>query len=127
MELWLEALHGYDLLRHGTDIVRHREGCKRSWTFDVAELDVNLPTASGGLCMIHDGGNTGSTTKAPFISACVLRKIATCSGQPQSLAQRCHDVRKEMGKTAVQIGRARWQEPTQSLGRAVGMARRSCR
>jgi glycine/D-amino acid oxidase-like deaminating enzyme len=125
MELWQEALHGYEMLRYGTEIVRHRRGCKRSWTFDDVELDVNLPTASGGLCMIHDGGNTGSTTKAPFISAYVLQKIATCAGWQQSLAQRCHDLRERMGKTAAQVPPHQWQALTHWLGRAVDMARQS--
>ncbi|MGA1264719.1 MAG: FAD-dependent oxidoreductase [Prochlorothrix sp.] len=52
---------------------RPSAGCLRSWSPDDRELRELLPTAAGGALIIHGGGNTGSTTKAPFTSQVTLQ------------------------------------------------------
>jgi len=52
---------------------RPSAGCLRSWSPDDRELRDLLPTAAGGALIIHGGGNTGSTTKAPFTSQVALQ------------------------------------------------------
>ena len=111
MELWLEALHGKKLLG---EMIIHPVGCKRSYTPDDKELDVNLPTASGGLCMIHDGGNTGSTTKSPFIAKYILEKMRVGSEADFS------DIRAKLAKTPDQMPASRWKELSETLGNLVG-------
>lgn len=115
MELWLEALHGKRLLTDGAKTVVHRKGCKRSWTPNDRELDVNLPTISGGLCMMHDGGNTGSTTKSPFIAAYALAKIARAEKAGQGFAP----LRRSLGKSVEEIGPEQWEKLTAKLARVL--------
>jgi hypothetical protein len=125
MELWLEALHGKKLLRKGSRLIVHPTGCKRSWTADDRELDVNLPTASGGLCMIHDGGNTGSTTKSPFIAGYALRKIALTKRSEIPSTDALQELRESLGAKEEEIGPRQWRHLTQKLSRAVHKAQKS--
>lgn len=118
MELWLEALHGKELLSTGS-IVIHPIGCKRSFTPTDQELDVNLQTESGGLCMIHDGGNTGSTTKSPFIAKYILEKmkIASTYSMDAKNAGVFSEIRKGLSKSAYQVPTHRWEELSRILNR----------
>ncbi len=116
MELWLEALHGKELLSQGKTIV-HPIGCKRSYTPDDQELDVNLPTVLGGVCMIHDGGNTGSTTKSAFIASYIVEKMKMASAPMNSEVMKAEfgALRARMGKTPEQVPTGRWQELSSQL------------
>ncbi len=116
MELWLEALHGKELLSKAKMII-HPVGCKRSYTPDDQELDVNLPTAQGGLCMIHDGGNTGSTTKSPFIANYILQKMkaVTAPIDVQVMQMNFAKLRQSMGKSPDDVPTKRWEELSASL------------
>lgn len=116
MELWLEALHGKKLLTEDTKIVIHKEGCKRSWTPTDKELDINIPTSEGGLCMIHDGGNTGSTTKSPFIAEYVLCKIKLASKQASFSYDK---LRYSLGKSSKDICSDDWAKLLNKLDKAV--------
>jgi hypothetical protein len=121
MELWLEALYGKKLLTEGTKIIIHPKGCKRSWTPSDQELDINFPTISGGLCMIYDGGNTGSATKSPFIAEYTLQKNRGAKNNKQNFL----DIRNSLGKTAEEIGVDQWEELTQNLDIVVEKAKKN--
>jgi hypothetical protein len=121
MELWLEALHGKSLLSRGKMIV-HPIGCKRSYTPDDQELDVNIPTTLGGVCMIHDGGNTGSTTKSAFIAKYILEKMHTASTSKldrEEMRTIFSDLRLELAKTAEHIPERRWKKLSQTLQKKI--------
>ncbi|MBI3573575.1 NAD(P)-binding protein [Candidatus Kaiserbacteria bacterium] len=116
MELWLEALHGKELLG---EMVIHPVGCKRSYTPDDKELDVNLPTTSGGICMIHDGGNTGSTTKSPFIAKYIVEKMKKASSEVmdgKAMQETFPILRESLGKTPEEIPASRWKELSSKFG-----------
>ncbi|MGH7882294.1 MAG: hypothetical protein ACREN8_05240 [Candidatus Dormibacteraceae bacterium] len=112
MELWLEALHGKELLSSGI-ITVHPIGCKRSYTPNDQELDVNLPTTSGGVCMIHDGGNTGSTAKSPFIAHYIVQKMRMFSAivmGGETMRENFSGLRQQLAKTVEQVPSHRWKE-----------------
>lgn len=119
MELWLEALHGKELV---SAMTMHPVGCKRSYTPNDEELDVNIPTKSGGLCMIHDGGNTGSTTKSPFIAEYILEKmgVASKTGMEVVKVGEFSELRTGLGRSAKDIPGSRWKGLSDDLNREVG-------
>ncbi len=121
MELWLEALHGKTLLSKGK-LVIHPKGCKRSYTPNDQELDINLPTTSGGVCMIHDGGNTGSTTKSSFIANYIVEKMRMVSRSEMDLETMHNaflELRQKLAKTAEQVSTSRWKELSAMLNREI--------
>lgn len=54
--------------------------CIRSFTPNDAELDVVLQTTSGGLATLEGGGNTGTTTKAPWIARRAINRFRKVDG-----------------------------------------------
>ena len=120
MQLALEALYGKGLLESGSIKVRKR-GCKRSWTPMDNELDVNRVTKDGGLLMIHGGGNTGSTTKAPFISHYILKKLDEIALNPerdhQELQAVFNGLRTQLAD--VSVSPQQWAEKELVLQRSV--------
>ena len=121
MELWLEALHGKKLLSQ-SEIIIHPIGCKRNYTPDDQELDVNIPTTLGGVCIIDGGGNTGSTTKSSFIAKYIIEKMQTASAQKMDAEEMRNifpKLRKKLAKTAEQIPASRWEELSEMLNKKV--------
>jgi len=101
------------------------KGCVRSWTPDDQELRVILPTTSGGIAFIDGGGNTGSTTKAPFISKTLVTLLQSLAvAAPQSaiptLAERYEAIRCQLRKRAEEITTERWQTLEDALNYARG-------
>lgn|GEM_PF-2409298 len=122
MQLALEALYGRSLLESGKIKIRET-GCKRSWTPLDKELDVNRVTKDGGLLMIHGGGNTGSTTKAPFISHYILKKLDEVALNPkrdhQELQAVFNGLRTQLAD--VSVSPVQWEEKEQMLQRSVNV------
>lgn len=121
MELWLEALHGKEWINKGKLVV-HSIGCKRSFTPTDEELDINLRTSFGGICMIHDGGNTGSTTKSSFIADYILEKMRLSSHfafDYAKLVQIFQDLRHRLARSVNDISLSRWNKLSQQLQEAI--------
>lgn len=121
MSLWLEALHGKTLIKE-EDIVVHPVGCKRSYTINDKELDVNIPTSLGGVCMIEGGGNTGSTTKSPFIAKYILNKMQAASKQglsKEAMLKKFAIIRTELSKSADEVPTSRWDSLTETLNHSL--------
>lgn len=54
--------------------------CIRSFTPNDAELNVALSTISGGVATLEGGGNTGTTTKAPWIACRAINQFLKVDG-----------------------------------------------
>lgn len=106
------------------------KGCIRSWTPDDRELRVLIPTASGGVSMIDGGGNTGSTTKAPFISKTAVtftRSLDALGANPTSMdleqLEACYEqIRSSLRRTKQDILVSRWQQLEDALNNAMTVA-----
>lgn len=107
------------------------KGCVRSWTPDDQELNVILPTTDGGVVFIDGGGNTGSTTKAPFNSKTLLKFVQSLegasshhiAGMPTDLEERYASIRCMLRKGREEISATRWQVLEDHLNEAVNIAR----
>lgn len=77
MRLWLAALYGRGLPQR---IAALPHGCRRSWSWDDREWDVCLPTVSGGVLSVHGGGNTGTTSKAPYVARELVARAVSGGG-----------------------------------------------
>lgn len=124
----VQRVYGLDLdaqaILGGTDpqVDLPSRGCLRSWTPDDRELRTLLPTTTGGLLVIHGGGNTGSTTKAPFISQVALALAHHWDDQPPpwaSLAATYEALRQRHRKTPQHLPPTQWQQLEDNLHRAI--------
>lgn len=106
------------------------KGCIRSWTPDDRELRVMIPTALGGVALIDGGGNTGSTTKALFVSKTAiaftksLDELGTLPerlGQPQLQAD-YEQIRASLRQTKEDLSTAHWQQLEDQLNEAIQAA-----
>lgn len=103
-------------------------GCIRSWTPDDRELRVLIPTALGGVTLIDGGGNTGSTTKAPFVSrtAITFTRSLDANGELPPLEQlqtHYEQVRASLRRTKEDLSTADWQQLEAALNDAIHSAR----
>lgn len=129
MELWLEALHGKALLDTG-QLVAHPVGCKRSWMADDRELDINYPTQDGGVMAIRAGGNTGDTTKSPFIAAyniALMQASDKAACTKEELPEQASFHRNILRKTARDLTPSKWRAMEAGLNYAETVARSSCK
>ena len=102
-------------------------GCVRSWTADDRELRVILPTDSGGALLIDGGGNTGSTTKAPFISQVALDWIDSINSiecQPNrsalaDLESEYERIRCDRRRSKAELTATHWQQLENALGQTI--------
>ena len=103
-------------------------GCVRSWTPDDNELRVILPTAQGGILLIDGGGNTGSTTKAPFNSEVARQFVqsldaATGPLPPLATLEASYAaMRGSLRRTREQLPAERWQELEDTLNASIELA-----
>ncbi|MFM7426388.1 MAG: FAD-dependent oxidoreductase [Elainella sp.] len=106
------------------------KGCIRSWTPDDRELRVLLPTALGGVTIIDGGGNTGSTTKAPFVSQAAVQftqYLDAANLQPelqpesnlQTLEARYEQIRASLRRTQADLPVFQWQKLENDLNDAL--------
>jgi hypothetical protein len=106
------------------------KGCVRSWTPDDRELRVLIPTALGGVALIDGGGNTGSTTKAPFVSKTAIRFAESLDGEAahssdvslQELQTRYEHIRASLRRTQDDLPAAQWQRLEDALNDAIQVA-----
>ncbi|MEM9214188.1 MAG: FAD-dependent oxidoreductase [Cyanobacteria bacterium P01_F01_bin.150] len=105
-------------------------GCVRSWTPDDKELRVLMPTVAGGMAIIDGGGNTGSTTKAPFVSQSMIRftQAIDKTVKPMEMGQEVlqtfyEDIRASLRRTVDDLPKSRWQELEDALNAAVEATR----
>lgn len=99
MELWLDVLHGRDVLNTGS-MTAHKQGCKRSWTLGDAEIDLNLGTNDGGVCGIRGGGNTGDTSKSLMVARYnteLMKLMKNSATQIGIMASAAVGLRRSMG------------------------------
>jgi glycine/D-amino acid oxidase-like deaminating enzyme len=120
------VLEGYD--RH-IDIPAR--GCVRSWSPDGRELRVIQPTTAQGILLIEGGGNTGTTTKAPFIAKTAVSfarsldasEVGSLSLTVKQLTARYEAIRQELRKTSAQLPPHHWYLLEQTLNQAVNTAK----
>lgn len=106
------------------------QGCIRSWTPDDRELRVLLPTMLGGVTIIDGGGNTGSTTKAPFVSKTAVRFAQSVDMYDaevemhnlQNLQTHYEQLRASLRRTKDALPTSRWQQLEDALNDAVKLA-----
>lgn len=106
------------------------KGCVRSWTPDDRELRVLMPTALGGITIIDGGGNTGSTTKAPFVSKTAIRftqALDALNAKPDlldlnTLQADYEQIRASLRRTKEDISSDQWQQMEDSLNAAITLA-----
>jgi glycine/D-amino acid oxidase-like deaminating enzyme len=109
------------------------KGCIRSWTPDDRELRVLIPTTLGGITIIDGGGNTGSTTKAPFVSQTAIRftqALDAADAKPddlnlQDLQTRYEQIRASLRRTREELPSSQWQRLENELNDAVNAAQSS--
>lgn len=105
------------------------KGCVRSFTPDDKELRVIIPTQGGGILVIDGGGNTGSTTKAPFISATGVNFIEsidqTGMGEQKEIEERYEETRAQLRKSRQQLGKEDWQRLEDDLNDAIQKSART--
>lgn len=63
------------------EVLSNNKICVRSFTPTDSELSQTFPTASGGLLTFGGGGNTGTTTKAPWVAQELLEKLKQNASQ----------------------------------------------
>ncbi|TVQ25835.1 MAG: FAD-binding oxidoreductase [Leptolyngbya sp. DLM2.Bin15] len=106
------------------------KGCIRSWTPNDRELSVLLPTALGGVTIIDGGGNTGSTTKAPFISKTAIKftqildqaEVKPVRLDAEELQTTYHQVRASLRRTKDNLPASQWQRLENELNEAIAAA-----
>lgn len=106
------------------------KGCVRSWTPDDRELRVLIPTALGGVAIVDGGGNTGSTTKAPFVSKtaiCFTQSLDVLDTKPElldliELQSRYERIRASLRRTKEDISSAQWQCLEDALNESIKLA-----
>lgn len=106
------------------------KGCIRSWTPDDRELRVLMPTTLGGVAIVDGGGNTGSTTKAPFISKtaiCFTQALDALNTKPElldldELQVHYEKIRASLRRTKEDITSDQWQNLEDSLNEAIQLA-----
>lgn len=106
------------------------QGCVRSWTPSDRELSVVLPTALGGVTIIDGGGNTGSTTKAPFVSKTAIKFtqfLDQTGAKPgdldtEELEKRYHQIRASLRRTKEDLPTSQWQRLEDTLNEAIAAA-----
>lgn len=106
------------------------KGCVRSWTPDDRELRILMPTTLGGVAIVDGGGNTGSTTKAPFISKtaiCFTQALDALNTKPDllnldELQVHYEKIRSSLRRTKENISSEQWQYLEDSLNEAVKLA-----
>jgi len=111
IQLWLEALHGHDLLSCGR-IVEHGTVCRRSWTADDREIDIQIPTDAGGILGVRGGGNTGDTTKSTLIARYNVELLDAAS---ESGIDNGREIRRALGKSASDLGPQHWRACMEGL------------
>lgn len=106
------------------------KGCIRSWTPNDRELSVLLPTALGGVAIIDGGGNTGSTTKAPFVSKTAIKftqildqaEVKPVCLDAEELQTTYHQVRASLRRTRDNLPASQWQRLENELNEAIAAA-----
>jgi len=106
------------------------KGCVRSWTPDDRELRVLIPTVLGGVAIVDGGGNTGSTTKAPFVSKTAIRftqaldELDTTSDllDLNELQSHYEQIRASLRRTKEDISSAQWQRLENALNESIKLA-----
>ncbi len=107
------------------------QGCIRSWTPNDRELSVLLPTALGGVAIIDGGGNTGSTTKAPFVSKTAInftQSLDKTEAKPgrldaEELRTRYRQIRASLRRTKEDLPTSQWQRLENALNEAIAAAK----
>jgi glycine/D-amino acid oxidase-like deaminating enzyme len=103
------------------------QGCVRSWTPNDRELSVLLPTALGGVTIIDGGGNTGSTTKAPFVSKTAIKftqfldqtEVKPGHLDTEELKASYHQIRASLRRTKEDLPTSQWQRLEDALNEAI--------
>ncbi|MEO0606198.1 MAG: asparaginase, partial [Myxococcota bacterium] len=121
MQLWLEVLHGDSLL--SGSVVAHERGCRRSWTHDDRELDLNLPTTEGGVFGLRGGGNTGDTTKSAFVARYNVALLEAATGRADTLDATARDLRAAMAREASDLDAPHWARGVDRLDEGIRRAR----
>jgi len=106
------------------------QGCVRSWTPNDRELSVLLPTALGGVTIIDGGGNTGSTTKAPFVSKTAIKftqfldqtEVKPGHLDTEELKTCYHQIRASLRRTKEDLPTSQWQRLEDALNEAIAAA-----
>lgn len=106
------------------------KGCIRSWSPDDRELRVLLPTTLGGVAIVDGGGNTGSTTKAPFVSETAIRftqSLDAVDAKPelldlQELQTRYERIRASLRRTKEDLPASQWQQLENTLNDVIEAA-----
>lgn len=106
------------------------KGCVRSWTPDDRELRVLMPTTLGGVAIVDGGGNTGSTTKAPFVSKTAIRftqSLDALDTKPDllnlnELQSHYEQIRASLRRTKEDISGAQWQCLEDALNESIKLA-----
>jgi hypothetical protein len=103
------------------------KGCIRSWTPDDRELRTLLPTSSGGVAIVHGGGNTGTATKSLFIGTVDATFARSLDVSPPVdsgvLAERYEALRASLRRTREDLPAGRWQALEEGLNEAIASAR----
>lgn len=127
MELWLEVLHGKELLEQGT-LKAHDKGCKRSWSINDKEMEIALPTKDGGVMVISGGGNTGCTTKSTLVAKVIVELMNAVQQAAKTTEERLREayqeIRQEAAQTVEGMGADYWERKTEALGKAVEKAKK---
>lgn len=106
------------------------KGCVRSWTPDDRELRVLMPTALGGIAIVDGGGNTGSTTKSPFVSKTAIRFVQSLEAESADLSTsdmsqleaRYERIRASLRRTRDDLSATQWQRLEDALNEAIQAA-----
>ena len=89
-----------------------------------------IPTALGGVAIVDGGGNTGSTTKAPFISKTAIQFTQTLDAETtkpecldvNELQTHYEQIRASLRRTKEDISSDQWQQLEDSLNQAIELA-----
>jgi hypothetical protein len=112
------------------------KGCIRSWTPDDRELRVLTPTVLGGVAIVDGGGNTGSTTKAPFISKTAIHFVQAIDAAHEradahtqfdfsklgALQPYYEQIRASLRRTKEDVPASEWQRLENTLNDAIKAA-----
>jgi len=91
---------------------------------------VLLPTALGGVTIIDGGGNTGSTTKAPFVSKTAIKftqfldqtEVKPGHLDTEELKTCYHQIRASLRRTKEDLPTSQWQGLEDVLNEAIAAA-----